>query len=1575
MRHLYTRRNILIGLAISLLIVSFFVFFTFQNLRKAVSETRTVNNTLQSLRSLEDLMDDMQDLEAGQWGYIISGNSEFLEHFREAKSHLGKDTLALKSLVELYPERNQELARLIRLVQQRTEVATISVMLMGRNQRDSATKLVQSGAGKKLMDSIRATIFRLEDTDRLALQQSNSQRQAAARYSARYLIILVSALLIGLLILCWRIFRDLRFKKEDEKKIIYLASLTEKTSDAIFSIDPTGIILSWNNGAEEIYGYTREEAIGKLGTAITGNTRSKEELEAVNARAPGKGSKIVESVHFNKKGEAINCLASITALRNEQTEITGYVFVVRDITERKRTEQLLEKFNEELNRQVKEKTIEIQNREEQYRQIVETSHEGIWMIDKDDRTSFVNERMSQMLGYTKEEMIGRSLFDFQDEAGKKVVKNNLQRRRKGVTEENEFRFRTKDGRDLWTLISSAPVKIDGEYAGALAMVMDITERKKNLDDIRRSNESFQLISRTTNDAVWEWNLETNELWANETNQQLYGLTMADPVPTEKMWASRLHPDDRELIIERQKETLASDKNVFISEYRFNTADKGYREIYDRCYIVRNEMGKPIRMTGSMMDVTDSKRVEAALRASEENLRHVLSSTADNFYVIDRDFRVTLINKVGAINLKKIWGKPVLFGCNILDSIPEEKRETVRQNYERTFKGEHIEYEVLNIVDGKEEWVQVTYRPVSNQSGSIVAVYVVSKNITARKIAESALKESEQRYRSLIEQASDFIMITDTKGNFTDANSSFLNSFGYTKEELRKLNITDVIDAQQLVTQPVRFDLLAQGQSILNERKMVTRQGAIIVVEANVKMLPDGRVLAIARDIRERKKAELALVTSEETRKLIMNSALDAIICIDINGFITVWTPQAEKIFGWKEEEAIGQLLGSMIIPEKYREQHLEGIQRYQKTGHGPVLNRLIEITAINREGREFPIELSIIPIKQGESEFFCAFIRDITTRKQAEEQIVKEKELSDTAVNSLPGIFYMFDINRKFMRWNKNFETVSGYSADEIPFVNPITFFAEEDRIRAGQNVEDIFRKGSAELEANFLTRNGEKIPFFFTGRFVNYDGIPCMLGTGIDISGLKKAEEELRKNEEKYRTLVEQAVDAIALYDANGKILDVNTGSANLLGYSKEELMQLSLPDILTKEEIVQKPVRFDILQGGESTVKQRLMRRKDGTVIETEVRSQQLPDGRFLSVIRDLTERKKAQQQIEEEKRLSDKLIDSLPGIFYWYDEHGRFLRWNRQFEIVTGYNANEIAGMHPIDFFEGEDKPYMAGRIASVFLEGTSDAEADFVTKKGEKIPYYFKAVRLEYNNRPCLLGTGIDISDRKKAEQELEASNETLRKLTEHLQNIREEERSHIAREIHDELGQQLTVLKMDISWLNKKIESEDEKVKYRMKELVGMIDTTVRSVRKISSELRPSMLDDLGLAAAIEWQGQEFEKRSGIKVNMQLGVSDLKLPNNIAITLFRIFQESFTNVARHADATEVNVILRIIDNKLELLIRDNGSGFTVVGIEKKKTLGILGMRERVTIINGDYSIESAPGKGTTVRVSVPLNNIV
>jgi signal transduction histidine kinase len=218
------------------------------------------------------------------------------------------------------------------------------------------------------------------------------------------------------------------------------------------------------------------------------------------------------------------------------------------------------------------------------------------------------------------------------------------------------------------------------------------------------------------------------------------------------------------------------------------------------------------------------------------------------------------------------------------------------------------------------------------------------------------------------------------------------------------------------------------------------------------------------------------------------------------------------------------------------------------------------------------------------------------------------------------------------------------------------------------------------------------------------------------------------------------------------------------------------------------------------------------------------------------------------------------------------------------------------------------------------------------------------------------------------------NEELRVLTNHLNKIREDERTHIAREIHDELGQQLTVMKMDASWINKKLTTSDKPIQDKMNELLLMIDHTVKSIRRISSELRPSLLDDLGLVPAMEWHLDEFEKRSGITKEFQLINEIPQLPDNIKINIFRIFQESLTNVARHSEATHVIVRIELKNNEVILTITDNGKGFSTDST-KKKTLGILGMKERTLMIGGVYNITGVAGKGTTVSVVIPVTNLI
>ena len=177
--------------------------------------------------------------------------------------------------------------------------------------------------------------------------------------------------------------------------------------------------------------------------------------------------------------------------------------------------------------------------------------------------------------------------------------------------------------------------------------------------------------------------------------------------------------------------------------------------------------------------------------------------------------------------------------------------------------------------------------------------------------------------------------------------------------------------------------------------------------------------------------------------------------------------------------------------------------------------------------------------------------------------------------------------------------------------------------------------------------------------------------------------------------------------------------------------------------------------------------------------------------------------------------------------------------------------------------------------------------------------------------------------------------------------------------------------MDISWLNRKIKSDDDAVKEKMKDAISLIDKTVITVRRIATELRPSILDDLGLIAAMEWQNEEFEKRSEIKSIFTSNVSQVQVSADVATAVFRIFQESLTNVLRHSKATEVISFFRLENNIITLFIEDNGTGFKEHEIKNKKTLGLLGMKERIQLIRGKYEINGNAGKGTSVIITVPL----
>jgi len=244
---------------------------------------------------------------------------------------------------------------------------------------------------------------------------------------------------------------------------------------------------------------------------------------------------------------------------------------------------------------------------------------------------------------------------------------------------------------------------------------------------------------------------------------------------------------------------------------------------------------------------------------------------------------------------------------------------------------------------------------------------------------------------------------------------------------------------------------------------------------------------------------------------------------------------------------------------------------------------------------------------------------------------------------------------------------------------------------------------------------------------------------------------------------------------------------------------------------------------------------------------------------------------------------------------------------------------------------------------------------------------------YDHRGRITGHfGIqrDVTERHRARETLQASREQLRALASRLQKVREEERTEMAREIHDELGQALTGLKLDISWMKNRL-PHDHEVMAQCASIIERIDQTINVVRRIATTLRPSVLDQIGLAAALEWQGQEFRARTGIEVVVEQACNGVPIPDDLGSSAFRIVQESLTNVARHAKATHVTIRLAQTSTLMTLEVSDNGVGCMSGCLEGTKSLGLVGMRERALACGGELSVIGRPGHGTIVLMRVPV----
>ena len=857
-----------------------------------------------------------------------------------------------------------------------------------------------------------------------------------------------------------------------------------------------------------------------------------------------------------------------------------------------------------------------------------------------------------------------------------------------------------------------------------------------------------------------------------------------------------------------------------------------------------------------------------------------------------------------------------------------------------------------------------------------------RDITERKRAEDALRESETRFRAVFENAAIGIALVDMHGHPLESNPAIQKMLGYSAPELAQMAFTQFTYPDDEQASGDLFASLCQGERdrYQLDKRYRRKDGQIVwgqLTESLVRTQNGEPQYAIAmvEDISERKQAEKALRQSEQFNRQVISNAQEGVIVYDREFRYLVWNRFMEGLSGVPAARVLGK--NAFDLFPHLREQNVEPLLRRALAGETVQSHDVPFLVRETSKSGWMSGTYSPHFGPDGEIIGVIGIIRDITERKQAEEALTATEEKFRKAFDSCPDPMGIRTFPEgRLLEINDAFVRASGYSREEAvdKTVKELGIWVSmEDWDRANAL---IARDGRVrDLEVDLRSKAGEPVLALLSAERIDLGGLPCVLFVARDITERKRAEEALHESEERFRTLVENATVGIYRTTPDGRVLMANPTLVKMMGCdSFEELACRNLEEEGFEPNYPRSEFKARLEREGEITGLEEAWVRRDGTTIFVRegARAKRGPNGNVLyydGIVEDITERRRA----EESRRYLASIVESSDDAIFGISCEGVIQSWNRGAEKLYGYTAAEMIGA-PVSLLAPRNHLGEIARLRDQLNCGddVQRYETVRVRKDGSQVDVLTTLSTIKGAGGRVIAASIIahDITKRRRAQQELERSLEQLRALGARLQNVREEERKLLAREIHDQLGQALTAIKIDLfAWVSR-TGGDPQNPPNEASALLRLVDETIKRVRRIATELRPGILDDLGLVAAIEWAGEDFEARTGIKCRLDLPRENIAISPEQATAIFRILQESLTNVVRHAAASEVKIRLGEKEKELILLVQDNGKGMRMDKLSRTRSLGILGMHERALVFGGEVIIKAAPGKGTTVRVRIP-----
>jgi PAS domain S-box-containing protein len=663
-------------------------------------------------------------------------------------------------------------------------------------------------------------------------------------------------------------------RKQAEKALLAseerYRSLYENSLDGIFLTKPDGTILCANPQACQMLGMTEEEItrVGREGTLV-----KDEKLAAALEERRLTGRMRAELKHRRKDGSTFVCDTTSKLFVDSDGTLSSSL-IIRDISERKKTEEAL------------------QASEEKFRQIVETANEGIWLIDSNERTTFVNRKMSEMLGYGIEEILEQSPRKFISPEFHEKFTNRLREHIWRIKQHAvDYRFTRKDGSELWCILSSSPLFDDhGKYAGSLSMVTDITERKKAEEALKKARENLEEKVRERTSELemayeslkasetglaeaqkmahignWEWDIATDKAYWSE---EMYRIFKRDPqklAPPINEYLSYIHPDDLDYYCKVNDYTT----NIRTSglDFRIVLANGEERTLHIKSDFIYNDENFPIRIKGIVQDITERKKTEEKMQI----LANAVESSSDAIITVSLEGIITSWNKAA----EQVYGYLVeeVLGKDASILAPPHLRDETKKLTETVIQGEKVhQYETLRLrKDGALINVSITLSPVFDITGRLVAISGIVRDVTERIRSEEALRESEARMRLFYESDMLGVCYYNVDGSITDANDKFLEIVGYTREDLQaeKVNWNKMTPPEyRSLDEQIIAELKNTGLKGPKEKEYIRKDGSrvpVIVGAATFDKACNGGT-AFVLDITENKKTEETLANIGITRK-------------------------------------------------------------------------------------------------------------------------------------------------------------------------------------------------------------------------------------------------------------------------------------------------------------------------------------------------------------------------------------------------------------------------------------------------------------------------------------------------------------------------------------------------------------------------------------------------------------------------------------------------------------------------------------------------------------------------------------